>query len=77
MANSNQLHMNLEIQYWIHPEEDEEGKKKETSDGLQLVGAVINFVKELPEEIRQDIPGHMNQLLEKVLVAMVTSLFTL
>jgi len=44
-----------------------EKKKKEVSDGLQLVGAVISFVKELPEEIRNDIPGHISEIIEKVL----------
>lgn len=47
-------------------EEEEVEKKKDGKEGIQLVGAVIDFVKEMDSEVKMDISANISTILKQV-----------
>ena len=62
----------LKLPYYTLPElyataEEEEGeKKKEEKEGIQLVTAVIDFVKNLEPEIKMNISSNVSAIVKQV-----------
>ena len=51
---------------YITSEEEEGEKKKEEKEGIQLVTAVIDFVKDLEPEIKMNISSNVSTIVKQV-----------
>ena len=50
----------------MYSEEEEGERKKDEKEGIQLVSAVIDFVKELDPEIKTDISSNVSAIIKQV-----------
>lgn len=52
--------------YLVVTEEEENDKKKEEKEGIQLVSAVIDFVKNLDSDIKMNISSSVSAIIKQV-----------